>query len=75
MQRMGKANSTPPEATQQHLNQIVAIVVTWIYCIGMSLIIIKGVDLLVGLRVTANDEIEGLDSSQHGESGYNLEEA
>ena len=60
---------------KQLLNQIVAVVVTWIYCIVMSLVIIKVVDLLVGLRVTADDEIEGLDSTQHGESGYNLEEA
>ena len=60
---------------KQLLNQIVAVLVTWIYCIVMSLVIIKVVDLLVGLRVTADDEIEGLDSSQHGESGYNLEEA
>jgi Amt family ammonium transporter len=60
---------------KQLLNQIVAVVVTWIYCIVMSFVIIKVVDLLVGLRVTADEEIEGLDSSQHGESGYNLEEA
>ena len=39
----------------------------------MSLIIIKVVGLLLGLRVTDDDEILGLDSSQHGESGYNLE--
>ena len=60
---------------KQLLNQIVAVLVTWTYCIVMSLVIIKVVDLLVGLRVTADDEIEGLDSAQHGESGYNLEEA
>ena len=60
---------------KQLLNQIVAVLVTWCYCIVMSLIIIKVVDVLVGLRVTVDDEIEGLDSSQHGESGYNLEEA
>ncbi len=60
---------------KQLLNQVVAVLVTWIYCIVMSLVIIKVVDLLVGLRVTADEEIEGLDSSQHGESGYNLEEA
>jgi len=31
------------------------------------------VDLVVGLRVPAEQEIEGLDLSQHGEEGYNLE--
>ena len=58
---------------KQFYNQIIAVLVTWIYCIVMSLIIIKVVDVLVGLRVTVDEEIEGLDSSQHGESGYNLE--
>lgn len=55
------------------LNQMVAVAVTWLFSIVMSFIIIKAVDLLVGLRVAPDDEIVGLDSSQHGESGYNLE--
>ncbi len=46
---------------------------TWVFASVMSLIIIKVVGLLLGLRVTGDDEILGLDSSQHGESGYNLE--
>ena len=32
--------------------------------------IIKVVDLLVGLRVSSDQEIQGLDLSQHGEEGY-----
>ena len=31
-------------------------------------------DAVVGLRVSEADEYDGLDLSQHGESGYNLEE-
>ena len=31
--------------------------------------------MLLGLRVSEADEYEGLDISQHGESGYNLEDA
>jgi ammonium transporter, Amt family len=34
----------------------------------MSMIILKLVDLTIGLRVTADEEQEGLDISQHGES-------
>ncbi len=34
--------------------------------------ILKVVDALVGLRITADDEIMGLDLSQHGEEGYNM---
>jgi Amt family ammonium transporter len=58
---------------RQLANQTVAVLVTWLFSAVMSLLIIKVVDLLVGLRVNVEDEIEGLDSSQHGESGYNLE--
>ena len=57
----------------QLLNQGVAVVTTWVFAVVMTFVIIKVVDLLVGLRVTADEEVLGLDSSQHGESGYNLE--
>jgi hypothetical protein len=33
------------------------------------------VDLTIGLRVAEADEYDGLDLSQHGESGYNMEDA
>jgi hypothetical protein len=36
----------------------------------MSLGILKVVDLVVGLRVDAEVEREGLDTALHGESGY-----
>ncbi len=56
-------------------NQLVATVLTWVIAIVGSLIILKIVDVLVGLRVGEEDEYDGLDLSQHGESGYNLEDA
>ena len=52
---------------------MIAVAVTWLFAIVMTFLIIKFVDLVVGLRLSPDDEIEGLDSSQHGESGYNLE--
>ena len=39
-----------------------------------SFILLKIVDVVVGLRVSEADEYEGLDLTQHGESGYHLEE-
>jgi len=36
----------------------------------VALIAFKLVDLLVGLRVSAEDEREGLDTTAHGESAY-----
>jgi Amt family ammonium transporter len=57
----------------QVLNQIVGIVIAWTLAIVGSLILLKLVDVLVGLRVSQEHEVEGLDLSQHGEEGYNLE--
>jgi ammonium transporter, Amt family len=57
----------------QLLNQLVAVGISWALAIVGTLIILKVVDLLIGLRVTEPDEIEGLDLSQHGEEGYNFE--
>ncbi len=50
------------------LTQLWGVGTTLIYGFIMSLIILKLIDLLVGLRVTADQEREGLDISQHGES-------
>jgi ammonium transporter, Amt family len=57
----------------QLLNQLVAVGISWALAIVGTLIILKVVDLLIGLRITEPDEIEGLDLSQHGEEGYNFE--
>jgi Amt family ammonium transporter len=57
----------------QVLNQIVAIVIAWILAIVGTLIILKIVDLTVGLRVSEEEEVQGLDLTQHGEEGYSWE--
>ena len=53
--------------------QLVAIAATWIYSAVATLIILKVVDLAVGLRVDADEEEEGLDASQHGEVAWQTE--
>ncbi|MBK8092355.1 MAG: ammonium transporter [Verrucomicrobiaceae bacterium] len=37
----------------------------------VSIILLKAIDLTIGLRVTSDDERQGLDLAEHGESGYN----
>ena len=59
---------------RQVWNQLVGVAVAWILSLVATLVILKVVDLLVGLRVPEEAEIQGLDLSQHGEEGYNLEE-
>ena len=51
-------------------NQVVAILIAWGLAIAGTFIILKVVDLLIGLRVPADHEVQGLDLSQHGEEGY-----
>jgi ammonium transporter, Amt family len=54
----------------QLLNQAVGIGIAWVLAIVGTLIILKIVDKLVGLRVSEDQETQGLDLSQHGEEGY-----
>jgi ammonium transporter, Amt family len=41
-----------------------------VFAFGMTWIILKVLDVTMGLRVNPEQELEGLDLSQHGESGY-----
>ncbi len=59
----------------QVLNQIVGVGIGWTISIVGTLILLYVVDKLVGLRVSEDDEREGLDLSQHGEEGYDWEGA
>ncbi|OWJ85309.1 ammonia channel protein [Haematobacter missouriensis] len=50
--------------------QIKAVLVTIVWCGVASFILLKIVDMIVGLRVTADAERQGLDLTSHGESAY-----
>ncbi|MBW2139654.1 MAG: ammonium transporter [Deltaproteobacteria bacterium] len=52
--------------------QFISVVATIIFVFVTGLIILKLVDMAVGLRVTEEDEIQGLDLSQHSETGYSI---
>jgi len=54
----------------QLLNQMVGIAIAWVLAIVGTLLILKVVDVTIGLRVREEEEIQGLDLSQHGEEGY-----
>jgi Amt family ammonium transporter len=55
---------------QQLLIQLVAVAATWGYAIVVTAVIVKVIDLTVGLRVREHEEALGLDASQHGEVAY-----
>ncbi len=57
----------------QVVNQLAGVGLTIALAVIGTLILLKIVDLVIGLRVSEEDEIQGLDLSQHGEDGYNLD--
>ena len=54
----------------QVANQLVGIIIAWLMAIVGTLLILKFVDAVIGLRVTDEHEVQGLDLTQHGEEGY-----
>ncbi|MDQ1415231.1 MAG: ammonium transporter, Amt family [Acidimicrobiaceae bacterium] len=54
--------------------QALAVGVTMIFSFSVSFVLAKAIDATIGLRVTPDEEIEGLDTTQHAETGYNLRE-
>jgi len=57
---------------QQLLTQLIAVVATCVFSAVVTFIILKLVDVTVGLRVSEVEEEHGLDLSQHGEPAYQL---
>jgi Amt family ammonium transporter len=55
---------------QQLDNQLLAAGLTWAIAAIGTAIILKVVDLIIGLRVEEHEEIIGLDYTQHGEEAY-----
>jgi Amt family ammonium transporter len=57
---------------QQLLTQAIAVAVSWVYSGVMTFIIMKAIDAVIGLRVPEDEEVLGLDTTQHGEIAYQL---
>jgi len=56
----------------QLITQLIAVGVTLVYSGVMTFVIFMVIKLIVGLRVDVEDEVTGLDESEHGEKAYNL---
>ncbi len=69
----GKAGLLEGNAGQV-VNQLIGSAIAWGIAIVGTLVILKICDIVCGgVRVAEHHEVEGLDLSQHGEEGYNLE--
>ncbi|HCX90187.1 MAG: ammonia channel protein [Deltaproteobacteria bacterium CG12_big_fil_rev_8_21_14_0_65_43_10] len=53
-------------------NQLISVGVAWVYSFIVTFAILKTLDWTLGLRISEEEESDGLDLSQHGESGYTL---
>jgi Amt family ammonium transporter len=54
-------------------NQLVGVLIAWGFALVGTIVILKITDLITGFRVTEEQEVEGLDVTQHGEEAYYLE--
>jgi Amt family ammonium transporter len=54
-------------------NQLVGVLIAWGFALVGTIVLLKIVDMITGLRVSTEDEEAGLDITQHGEEAYNLE--
>jgi Amt family ammonium transporter len=59
--------------SRQVLNQLIGALIGAALSMVATYILLVLVDKLIGLRVSGEEEIQGLDLSQHGEEGYNLD--
>jgi Amt family ammonium transporter len=52
--------------------QFLSVAVTCLFAFTMTFVILKVLDLLMGLKVSEEDEVRGLDVTQHSEAGYSF---
>ncbi len=56
----------------QVMVQLTGVIATLVWCGGLSFILFKIIDVVIGLRVDEEQETEGLDLVDHDERGYSL---
>src|SRR5688572_29735454 len=59
---------------EQFMKQLVGLSIAAVFAFVVTYVIAIVIHKTIGLRVSRNDEIEGLDITVHGEAGYNLTE-
>lgn len=52
--------------------QFISVIVTILFAFVLTLVILKVVDLLIGIRITSEEEEKGMDLTLHNEAGYSL---
>ena len=58
------------ETRKLFMTQLIAVGVSALYAFIVTIVLLKVIDKITGLRIDDEDERKGLDISQHGERGY-----
>ena len=66
----GKAVGLVDGRIELLIGQLAAVGITWVLAIVVTFVLLKVLDATMGLRVTEDEEQQGLDVTQHGEEGY-----
>ena len=70
---MGKPMGLVDGNPGQVLNNAIGAGIAWVLALVGTWVILKICDAVTGVRSEAQEEIEGLDLSMHGEEGYSFE--
>ena len=65
-------DNAAPGGSAQFMKQLLGVGVSAVFCFVVSYILAKIIAVTIGLRAKVDDEVEGLDITLHGESGYHL---
>ncbi|KXS50161.1 MAG: ammonium transporter, Amt family [Halanaerobium sp. 4-GBenrich] len=52
------------------ITQFIGVITVFFWAFGLGFVLFKTIDVVIGLRVSEADEIEGLDYSEHGAQSY-----
>lgn len=73
LQAAGYENVNEAFATGEQFGvQLVGVIAILAWTVGTSLVTFYGIDYTLGMRVTAEEEEEGLDASEHGAQSYTM---
>jgi ammonium transporter len=70
--KAGSGSDLPTTDMPRVLVQLTAASVAVVYAFGVTLVLVKGIDLVWGFCLDPRSESEGLDRSEHGEVGFDL---
>ncbi len=67
----GGADGLLAGSSAQLISQMLGVVVVGVYAFVISWILVKGLDMVMGMRMEEENEVQGMDYTEHSETAYN----